>query len=147
MPKESKQVLVTVSGEDLEKHEQNKKWLEQDRIILKEAEYFRLYCRVYFSIAQLEKGPRDAIGDAALREVGFKRIIEKLKEYKGEEDILSNKIDDLFEKYPDIAALFDNDKEDFIEKAIDRYLIHYENQKEAGADFSRFKPDKQKEKE
>ncbi|MFX0173753.1 MAG: hypothetical protein ACFE9L_17870 [Candidatus Hodarchaeota archaeon] len=52
------------------------------------------------------------------------------------DDGLSAAIENLFTKYPDIGDYFNNDKKKFVEDAIRRHLIYYENFKRSGATFS-----------
>ncbi|MHA2248292.1 MAG: hypothetical protein ACXADY_25300 [Candidatus Hodarchaeales archaeon] len=52
------------------------------------------------------------------------------------DDGLAAAIETLFAKYPDIGDYFNNDKKKYVEDAIRRSLIYYENFKRSGATFS-----------
>lgn len=52
------------------------------------------------------------------------------------DDGLVAAIENLFVKYPDLGDYFNNDKKKFVEDAIRRSLIYYENFKKSGATFT-----------
>lgn len=103
--------MVSLSGKDLDKFNDVDKWLKEESIIVTNSEILKMTLRVYHQIRIFEKGPLDAIGIAAIERLGFRKIVEKLREFRDdgseeefeelrkENEELKRRLEDLEKKY------------------------------------------------